>query len=92
MANLKTIMESGPSSTLVAAFLYFDACLAVWVLSGAIGSSITQAHGLSPQQTGFMISVPILPGALMHFLLGIVLVLTLPNADLRGCRPARATS
>ncbi|MGA4552080.1 MFS transporter [Methylorubrum aminovorans] len=72
MASFKTVMKSGHPPTLFAAFLYFDFCFAIWVLNGAMGPFITETYGLSPAQTGFMISLPILAGAIMRFPLGIL--------------------
>lgn len=64
--------EVGSPPTLFAAFLYFDFCFAIWVLNGAMGPFITETFKLSPAQTGFMISLPILAGALMRFPLGVL--------------------
>ena len=64
MASFKTVMKSGHPPTLFAAFLYFDFCFAIWVLNGAMGPFITETYKLTPAQTGFMISLPILAGAL----------------------------
>ena len=72
MASFKTVMKSGHPPTLFAAFLYFDFCFAIWVLNGAMGPFITETYKLSPAQTGFMISLPILAGALMRFPLGVL--------------------
>lgn len=72
MASFKTVMKSGHPPTLFAAFLYFDFCFAIWVLNGAMGPFITEAYKLTPAQTGFMISLPILAGALMRFPLGVI--------------------
>ncbi|MEK8052578.1 MFS transporter [Ideonella sp. DXS22W] len=72
MTGFKTFLRSGHWPTLFAAFLYFDFCFAVWVLNGAMGPFISEEFGLSPAQKGFMISVPILAGALMRFPLGVL--------------------
>lgn len=72
MSGFKTFVRSGHWPTLFAAFLYFDFCFAVWVLNGAMGPFISEEFGLSPAQKGFMISVPILAGALMRFPLGVL--------------------
>ncbi|GEP00496.1 nitrate/nitrite transporter [Methylobacterium haplocladii] len=72
MASFKTVMKSGHPPTLFAAFLYFDFCFAIWVLNGAMGPFITETYKLTPAQTGFMISLPILAGAIMRFPLGIL--------------------
>ena len=72
MANFRDVMKSGHPPTLFAAFLYFDFCFAVWVLNGAMGPFLTRAFELTPAQTGLMVSIPTLAGALMRFPLGVV--------------------
>src|SRR5690349_5668234 len=67
-----TFSRSGHWPTLLASFLYFDFCFAVWVLNGAMGPFISESFHLSPAQKGFMISVPILAGAVMRFPLGVL--------------------
>jgi NNP family nitrate/nitrite transporter-like MFS transporter len=72
MSEFKNFLKSGHAPTLFASFLYFDFCFAVWVLNGAMAPFISEAYNLSPAQKGFMISVPILAGAIMRFPLGIL--------------------
>lgn len=72
MSNFKTFLKSGHWPTLFASFLYFDFCFAIWVLNGAMAPFISEEFGLTPAQKGFMISVPILAGALMRFPLGVL--------------------
>jgi MFS transporter, NNP family, nitrate/nitrite transporter len=72
MSGFRTFLKSGHAPTLFAAFFYFDFCFAVWVLNGAMAPFISEAFALTPAQKGFMISVPILAGALMRFPLGIL--------------------
>ena len=72
MSNFKTFIKSGHWPTLFASFLYFDFCFAIWVLNGAMAPFISEEFGLTPAQKGFMISVPILAGALMRFPLGVL--------------------
>lgn len=72
MSSYKTFLKAGHWPTLFASFLYFDFCFAIWVLNGAMGPFISEAFGLTPAQKGFMISVPILAGALMRFPLGVL--------------------
>jgi NNP family nitrate/nitrite transporter-like MFS transporter len=72
MSNFKTFVRSGHWPTLFASFLYFDFCFAIWVLNGAMGPFISETFQLTPAQKGFMISVPILAGALMRFPLGVL--------------------
>ncbi len=70
--RIKNFLQSGHTPTLFAAFLYFDFCFAIWVLNGAMAPFISEEFGLSPAQKGFMISVPIIAGALMRFPLGVL--------------------
>ena len=72
MAGFKAIMKSGHPPTLFASFLYFDFCFAIWVLNGAMAPFLSEEFHLTPAQTGFMISLPILAGALMRFPLGVI--------------------
>jgi NNP family nitrate/nitrite transporter-like MFS transporter len=70
--DAKTFLKAGHPKTLFAAFLYFDFCFAVWVLNGAMAPFISETFHLTPQQKGFMLSVPILAGAVMRFPLGVL--------------------
>ncbi|MBI4948947.1 MAG: NarK/NasA family nitrate transporter [Deltaproteobacteria bacterium] len=72
MANFKTFLKAGHPPTLFASFLYFDFCFAIWVLNGAMAPFISEAFALTPAQKGFMISVPIMSGAIMRFPLGVL--------------------
>jgi NNP family nitrate/nitrite transporter-like MFS transporter len=72
MASFKAVMKSGHPPTLLAAFLYFDFCFAIWVLNGAMAPFLTKAFSLSDTQKGLMISIPTLAGALMRFPLGVI--------------------
>ena len=72
MSNLRQALKSGHPPTLFAAFLYFDFCFSVWVLNGAMGPFLTQSFHLTPVQTGLMVSIPTLAGALMRFPLGVL--------------------
>ena len=70
--NFKTFLKSGHGPTLFASFLYFDFTFAIWVLNGAMAPFISESFGLNAAQKGFMVSVPILAGALMRFPLGVL--------------------
>ncbi|MDE2367720.1 MAG: NarK/NasA family nitrate transporter [Burkholderiales bacterium] len=72
MSEFKTFIRSGHWPTLAASFLYFDFTFAIWVLNGAMGPFISESYGLNAAQKGFMISVPIIAGALMRFPLGLL--------------------
>lgn len=68
----KSFARAGHWPTLFAAFLYFDFTFAVWVLNGAMAPFISESFGLNAAQKGFMVSVPIIAGALMRFPLGVL--------------------
>jgi len=72
MTAFKTFIKAGHWPTLAASFLYFDFCFAIWVLNGAMAPFISESFGLDAAQKGFMVSVPILAGALMRFPLGVL--------------------
>jgi NNP family nitrate/nitrite transporter-like MFS transporter len=72
MSDFKSFLKAGHPPTLLASFLYFDFTFAIWVLNGAMAPFISESFHLTPAQKGFMISVPILAGALMRFPLGLL--------------------
>src|ERR1700712_5792652 len=72
MSNVKLFLRSGHWPTLLASFLYFDFTFAIWVLNGAMAPFISETFGLDTAQKGFMVSVPVIAGALMRFPLGVV--------------------
>jgi NNP family nitrate/nitrite transporter-like MFS transporter len=72
MSDFKIFVRSGHWPTLLASFLYFDFTFAIWVLNGAMAPFISESFGLTAAQKGFMVSVPIIAGALMRFPLGVL--------------------
>lgn len=72
IARSRDFLRSGHPGTLFTSLLYFDFCFAVWVLNGAMAPFISQEFGLTPSQKGFMVSVPVIAGALMRFPLGLL--------------------
>lgn len=68
----KSFLKAGHLPTLVAAFLYFDLSFMVWVLLGPLGVAIGDELHLSPEQKGFMVAVPVLAGALLRVVLGLL--------------------
>ncbi len=72
MRDLKEFLKAGHLPTLLTAFLYFDVCFSVWVVNGAMAPFISQEFNLTAAQKGFMVSVPVISGALMRFPLGIL--------------------
>jgi len=70
--DLRAFLRSGHLPTLLTAFLYFDVCFSVWVVNGAMAPFISEEFQLDAAQKGFMVSVPVISGALMRFPLGLL--------------------
>ncbi|MGN6421894.1 MAG: nitrate/nitrite transporter [Asticcacaulis sp.] len=68
----KDFLKAGHAPTLFSAFLYFDMSFMVWVLLGALGVQITATLGLTPAEKGFMVAVPILAGAVLRVVNGVL--------------------
>jgi NNP family nitrate/nitrite transporter-like MFS transporter len=65
-------LKSGHLPTLVAAFLYFDLSFMVWVMLGPLGVQIAGELGLSAAQKGLMVATPVLAGALLRIVMGVM--------------------
>jgi MFS transporter, NNP family, nitrate/nitrite transporter len=72
MVNLSDLKRSGHLPTLISAFLYFDFSFMVWTVLGPLGAQIGDTLHLSPDQKGLMVAVPILSGAFLRILLGLL--------------------
>lgn len=70
--RFNAFLKAGHLPTLLTAFLYFDVCFSVWVVNGAMAPFISEEFHLTDAQKGFMVSVPVIAGALMRFPLGIL--------------------
>jgi MFS transporter, NNP family, nitrate/nitrite transporter len=68
----KGFLSAGHLPTLFASFLYFDMSFMVWVMLGPLGVQIAKDLELSPAQKGFMVAVPVLSGALLRIVAGIM--------------------
>ena len=68
----KSFLQSGHTPTLFAAFLYFDIAFMVWVLLGPLGVQIAKDLGLTPAQKGLMVAIPVLSGALLRLIMGVM--------------------
>jgi NNP family nitrate/nitrite transporter-like MFS transporter len=68
----KSFLKAGHPPTLLAAFLYFDMSFMVWVLLGALGVQIAHDLGLNDAQKGLMVATPVLAGALLRMVNGVV--------------------
>lgn len=65
-------LKSGHLPTLISCFLYFDFSFAVWVLLGPLAVLIAPDLHLNAGDKGLMVAVPVLAGALLRFLTGIL--------------------
>ncbi len=68
----RSFLRSGHTPTLFASFLYFDLSFMVWVLLGPLGVAIAKDFDLDPAQKGFMVAVPVLSGALLRLVAGVL--------------------
>lgn len=68
----RSFLKSGHTPTLLSAFLYFDLSFMVWVLLGPLGVAIAKDFGLTPAQKGLMVAVPVLSGALLRLVAGVM--------------------
>jgi NNP family nitrate/nitrite transporter-like MFS transporter len=70
--RLRDFARAGHWPTLFSAFLYFDISFMAWVLIGALAPTIKEQFRLGDFENGFMIAVPILSGAVLRLLLGVL--------------------
>lgn len=68
----KSFMKAGHLPTLIAAFLYFDLAFMVWVLLGPLGVQIANTLALTPAQKGLMVATPVLAGAILRLVMGVL--------------------
>ena len=62
----------GHKPTLFSAFLYFDLSFMVWVLLGPLAVQIAADLHLTAAQKGMMVATPILSGALLRLVMGVL--------------------
>jgi len=68
----KSFLKAGHTPTLLAAFLYFDLAFMVWVILGPLAIGIARDLGLSHAEKGLMVAVPVLAGAILRIVMGIL--------------------
>jgi len=64
--------KAGHTPTLFAAFFYFDLSFMVWVILGPLGVQIANDIGLTPAQKGLMVATPLLAGAMLRIVMGVL--------------------
>ena len=68
----RSFLQAGHTPTLLSAFLYFDLAFMVWVLLGPLGVAIGKTFHLDPAQKGMMVAVPVLSGAILRLVAGVL--------------------
>lgn len=64
--------KAGHTPTLFSAFLYFDLSFMVWVLLGPLAVQMATDLQLTPAQKGLMVATPVLAGALLRIVMGVL--------------------
>ena len=64
--------KAGHTPTLLSAFLYFDLSFMVWVLLGPLAVQMATDLQLTPSQKGLMVATPVLAGALLRIVMGVL--------------------
>ncbi len=67
-----SFLKAGHTPTLFAAFLYFDVSFMVWVMLGPLGVQIARDLGLDAAHKGLMVATPVLAGALLRIVMGVL--------------------
>src|ERR1700686_3143713 len=67
-----SFLKAGHPPTLFAAFLYFDLAFMVWVMLGPLGVQIAKDLGLNAAQKGLMVATPVLAGAILRMVMGVL--------------------
>lgn len=68
----QSFFRAGHLPTLIGAFLYFDLSFMVWVLLGPLGVQIADDLALIPAQKGMMVAIPVLAGAVLRLVMGVL--------------------
>jgi NNP family nitrate/nitrite transporter-like MFS transporter len=68
----REFLKAGHLPTLLSAFFYFDMSFMVWVLLGALAVQMSADLHLNAAQKGFMVALPVLAGALLRVVFGVL--------------------
>ncbi len=64
--------KAGHTPTLLSSFFYFDLSFMVWVILGPLAVQIAHDIGLTPAQKGLIVATPLLAGALLRIVMGVL--------------------
>jgi len=70
--SLKSFMKAGNPPTLFSAFLYFDLSFMTWVLLAPLAVLIGKDLHLDPAHKGLMVATPVLAGAFLRVVVGVL--------------------
>lgn len=70
--SLAGFRRVGHWPTVLCAFLYFSLSCMAWMLIGALGNTLADAFRLSPFQKGVMVATPVLGGAMLRVVMGLL--------------------
>ena len=68
----REFLKAGHLPTLLSAFFYFDMSFMIWVMLGPLGVQIAETLHLDAGQKGLMVAVPVLAGALLRVVNGVL--------------------
>jgi NNP family nitrate/nitrite transporter-like MFS transporter len=68
----RDFFKAGHWPTLFAAFFYFDMSFVVWILLGPLAVQIAADLHLDPAQKGLMVALPVLVGAVLRVVNGVL--------------------
>ena len=68
----RDFLKAGHWPTLFAAFLYFDMSFMVWIILGPLAVQISNQLHLDPAQKGLMVALPVLAGAFLRVVNGVL--------------------
>jgi NNP family nitrate/nitrite transporter-like MFS transporter len=68
----KSFWQSGHTPTLLSAFLYFDLSFMIWYVLGPLSVQIAADLSLTTAQRGMLVATPILSGALLRIVFGVL--------------------
>jgi Nitrate/nitrite transporter len=69
---IRSFLKAGHLPTLIASFLYFDFSFMIWLVFGPLAALIAKDLGLNAAQTGLMVALPVLAGAVFRIPAGIL--------------------
>ena len=75
----RAFLKAGHLPTLIACFLYFDLSFMVWVLLGPMAVLIARDLHLSAGQQGLIVATPVLAGAVLRVVNGVLVGQWLPR-------------